>query len=72
MSRIFFGRVAAITLAMAFVPTIQAADARPNSDEECVMECDKQSDQCMEKAGNDEEKAKACDDRYSECLKKCR
>jgi len=50
----------------------QAADARPNADEECVMQCDRESDDCMARAGDDEEKAKACDDRYTECLKKCR
>ena len=50
----------------------QAADARPGADEECVMQCDKESDECMARAGSDEEKAKACDDRYAECLKKCR
>ena len=55
----------------AAVPA-RAGDARPNADEECVMQCDKQSDECMARAGDYEEKAKACDDRYAECLKKCR
>lgn len=50
----------------------QAADARPRADEDCVMQCDRESDECMARAGQDEEKAKACDDRYTECLKKCR
>lgn len=50
----------------------QAAEARPRADEDCVMQCDRESDECMARAGDDEEKAKACDDRYAECLKKCR
>jgi len=49
-----------------------AAEARPLADEQCVMKCDRQSDQCMARAGGDEQKAKACDDQYAECLKKCR
>lgn len=49
-----------------------AADARPLADEQCVLKCDRQSDQCMARAGRDEQKAKACDDQYAECLKKCR
>jgi len=43
-----------------------------SADEECVMQCDEESDKCMRQAGQDEEKAKACDDKYAECLKKCR
>ena len=71
MSTRILGRIAAIFLLMVLVdPAGLAAEARPNADEECVMECDKQSDKCMEKSGSDEEKAKACDDRYAECLKK--
>lgn len=54
------------------VPAGIAAEARPYADEECVMQCDDQSDKCMSEAGSDEEKAKACDDKYTECLKKCR
>lgn len=50
----------------------RSGDARPNADEECVMKCDRESDECMARAGDDQEKAKACDDRYAECLKKCR
>jgi hypothetical protein len=50
----------------------QAAEVRPQADEDCVMQCDRESDECMARAGDDEEKAKACDDRYTECLKKCR
>lgn len=53
-------------------PVAGAAEARPNADEECVMQCDEESDKCMRQAGTDEEKAKACDDQYAECLKKCR
>lgn len=49
-----------------------AAEARPSADEDCVMQCDRESDECMARAGDDEQKAKACDDRYAECLKKCR
>jgi len=49
-----------------------AEEARPNADEECVMQCDDASDKCMRAASGDEEKAKACDDQYIECLKKCR
>jgi hypothetical protein len=49
-----------------------AAEVRPQADEDCVMQCDRESDECMARAGDDEEKAKACDDRYTECLKKCR
>lgn len=49
-----------------------ASEARPRADEDCVMQCDRESDACMARAGDDEEKAKACDDRYTECLKKCR
>lgn len=53
-------------------PDVLAAEARPSADEECVMQCDEESDKCMRQAGADEEKAKACDDKYTECLKKCR
>ena len=56
----------------ALRPPANAAEARPQADEECVMQCDRASDECMARAGNDEEKAKACDDRYTECLKTCR
>jgi hypothetical protein len=65
----------AVMLAAAGVKAVgsaRAADARPSADEECVMQCDKQSDECMARAGDDEDKAKACDDQYAECLKKCR
>jgi hypothetical protein len=55
----------------AAVPA-RAGDARVQADEKCVMQCDRESDECMARAGNDEQKAKACDDRYTECLKKCR
>lgn len=53
-------------------PVLLAAEARPNADEECVMQCDEESDKCMRQAGQDDDKAKACDDKYAECLKKCR
>ena len=73
-TRIWIALAAVLALAAgveAAAPA-RAGDARPNADEECVMQCDKQSDECMARAGDDEEKAKACDDRYAECLKKCR
>jgi len=57
---------------LAAAPGLLAAEARPSADEECVMQCDEESDKCMRQAGQDEEKAKACDDKYAECLKKCR
>ncbi|HEX9227547.1 MAG TPA: hypothetical protein VF885_12965 [Arthrobacter sp.] len=57
---------------LAAAPGLLAAEARPNADEECVMQCDEESDKCMRQAGADEERAKACDDKYAECLKKCR
>lgn len=63
--------VSLATVAMA-APGAQAEEARPNTDEDCVMQCDKESDKCMDEAGSDENKAKACDDRYTECLSKCR
>lgn len=63
--------VVVATAVRAVVPA-SAADARPNADEACVMKCDRESDQCMARAGRDEEKAKACDDKYAECLQKCR
>lgn len=66
----------AVVLALAagreMAAPARAGDARPNADEACVMQCDRQSDECMARAGDDQEKAKACDDRYAECLKKCR
>jgi len=57
---------------LAMAPGLLAAEARPSADEECVMQCDEESDKCMGQADQDEEKAKACDDKYTECLKKCR
>jgi hypothetical protein len=57
---------------MASPPAAFAAEASPNADEDCVMQCDVESDKCMAEAGGDENKAKACDDAYTECLKKCR
>lgn len=57
---------------LAASPAAITAEARPDADEECVMQCDEESDRCMSEAGNDEDKAKACDDRYSKCLEKCR
>ena len=61
-----------LVFGVASAPELRAAEARPTADEDCVMQCDEQSDKCMSEAGGDEDKAKACDDRYSECLKKCR
>lgn len=49
-----------------------AAEASPNADEQCVMQCDEASDRCMAAAGGDEAKQQACDDAYSECLERCR
>lgn len=48
------------------------ADARPNSDEHCVAQCDDKSDKCMQDASDDEKKQKACDDAYEECLSHCK
>jgi hypothetical protein len=66
--------MAALSLAMVALaaPVAQAEEARPNADEDCVMQCDKESDKCMDEAGTYENKAKACDDRYTECLSRCR
>ena len=61
-----------LCLSVAGAPLALAEEARPNADEECVMQCDEQSDKCMSDAGGDENKAKACDDKYSECLSKCK
>jgi len=72
------GRLVALVLALSLAVVVVAApkvlgeEARPNADEDCVLQCDKESDKCMEEAGSDETKAKACDDRYSECLSKCK
>jgi hypothetical protein len=74
MSGRIVGLVLAVSLGAIIVsaPKVLGEEARPNSDEDCVLQCDKESDKCMEEAGSDEAKAKACDDRYSECLSKCK
>ena len=74
MSGKFASLIAALALATTTIvaPGAQGEEARPNADEDCVMQCDKESDKCMDDAGTDENKAKACDDRYTECLSKCR
>lgn len=48
-----------------------AEDARPQSDEKCVEQCDIESDKCMSDSNGDPDKAQACDDRYTECLELC-
>ena len=74
MSGKFASLMAAVSLAMVALaaPRAQGEEARPNADEDCVLQCDKESDRCMDEAGTDENKAKACDDRYTECLSRCR
>jgi len=64
--------VVCLAMIVAVAPRVLGGEARPNADEDCVLQCDKESDKCMEEAGSDENKAKACDDRYSECLSKCK
>lgn len=61
-----------VCVGVAGIPLALAAEARPNADEECVMQCDEQSDKCMSDAAGDDDKAKACDDKYSDCLGKCK
>jgi hypothetical protein len=70
----FVALMLAVSLAVVIVtaPKVLGEEARPNADEDCVLQCDKESDKCMAEAGSDESKAKACDDRYSECLSKCK
>lgn len=65
-------RILAASLLLLAGTAAIAAEARPHADEECVMQCDAQSDKCMKQAGDDDKKAQACDDQYAECLKKCR
>lgn len=74
MSGKFASLMAAVSLATFAMaaPSTQGEEARPNADEDCVMQCDKESDKCMDEADTDENKAKACDDRYTECLSRCR
>jgi hypothetical protein len=48
-----------------------AADEKPQADDQCVAQCDEQSDKCMAEAGGDSSKEKACDAQYDECLRKC-
>ncbi len=74
MSGKFPSLMAAMSLATFVIaaPGAKGEEARPNADEDCVMQCDKESDKCMDEAGADENKAKACDDRYTECLSRCR
>lgn len=58
---------------LAGVPGAAAdSEARPAADEQCVAQCDVQSDECMEQAGGDERKQQACDDAYGKCLQQCR
>ena len=71
MPSIYRSLVLAVALGAA-VPPALAADASPNADEQCVMQCDEASDRCMADAGSDERKQQACDDAYSECLERCR
>ncbi len=56
---------------LAAAPAL-ASDARTQSDERCVAQCDENSDRCMEEAAGDDRKMKACDDKYSKCLRECR
>jgi hypothetical protein len=74
MSGKFISLMLAVSLAaiVATSPDVRGEEARPNADEDCVLQCDKESDKCMAEAGSDETKAKACDDRYAECLNKCK
>lgn len=61
-------------LAILLTGTGQAAlaeDASPNADEQCVAQCDQESDKCMSKARSEDD-AQKCDDEYSKCLEKCR
>jgi hypothetical protein len=48
-----------------------AADGKTLADDQCVAQCDEQSDKCMADAGGDASKEKACDAQYDECLRKC-
>lgn len=64
-------RAALLATAVACVAPALAGDARPSADEQCVAQCDVESDRCMASADT-EAKAKVCDDQYTECLKKCR
>ena len=74
MSGKFLGLMLAVsvTTVVLTAPSVLGEGARPNADEDCVLQCDKESDKCMAEAGSDEAKAKACDDRYSECLSRCK
>jgi hypothetical protein len=74
MSGKFVSLLLAVSVAAVVVaaPSVMGEAARPNADEDCVLQCDKESDKCMEEAGSDETKAKACDDRYSQCLSRCK
>ncbi|MEX1993536.1 MAG: hypothetical protein WD929_02650 [Steroidobacteraceae bacterium] len=45
--------------------------ARPLQSEQCIEQCDMQSDECMQDAAGDPGKSQVCDDKYSECLQAC-
>lgn len=63
--------LAAILAGLTLMGWAVAEDARPQSDEKCVEQCDIESDQCMADSEGNPDKAQACDDRYTECLELC-
>lgn len=62
-----------LVAALAFgAPTAAlAGDAKPNTDDKCMAQCDSDADKCMQIAGKDASKARACDTTYDECQRKC-
>jgi len=60
----------ALVAAVAAGPA--AGGPKTLADDQCVTQCDEQSDRCSQAAGTDTAKQKKCDDTYTECLDKCR
>lgn len=51
--------------------TARAGDDRPLKDDQCLSQCDADSDKCMASAGKDKDKQASCDKTYDQCLAKC-
>lgn len=74
-------RVLALALVSVFIAVPVLADDirpeartnadRPLADEQCIEQCDTESDKCMQDAGGDSGRIQVCDDKYSECLESC-
>ncbi|MDP9199717.1 MAG: hypothetical protein M3O07_10980 [Pseudomonadota bacterium] len=60
--------VAGIALADDIRPE---ADARPLASEQCIEQCDVESDRCMADSQGDPDKLQNCDEKYSACLQAC-